>query len=260
MKITDEGRRVGREIKNYLAVNRISREQFCFETKLGKSTVDKLITGLYSEATLQIVLERTKFVRSNSFAAKRLGGYARSAWTGYLSEYLFLQPSITGSGAISALGVSIAWDDNLPGLVLVQKVEKLQERAAMGALWIPHERSPLIYVQALNSDGGDSYGRYLILSTMVGEPVMRGLMLTVNNIVANAWVPVALPIVLRRVGDGEQIAPENLGNIDPQHPKFSVYQSELKSTLDKQFAHLVISDARPHQSAKAGVARRKRGR
>ena len=54
MPIDDEKRRVGREIKKYLASNRISREQFCFETKLGKSTVDKLITGIlenYQSAT-----------------------------------------------------------------------------------------------------------------------------------------------------------------------------------------------------------------
>jgi hypothetical protein len=89
----DDKRAIGKEIKRYLAVNRISREQFCFQTKLGKSTVDKLITGLYSDATLQIVLERTSFVRSNSFAAKHLGGYARSAWTGYLRRKL---PGIFG--------------------------------------------------------------------------------------------------------------------------------------------------------------------
>jgi hypothetical protein len=68
-----EKRAVGRDIKKYLAVNRISREEFSFQTKLGKSTIDKLITGIYSENTLQIVLDRTSFVRNNSFAAKQLG-------------------------------------------------------------------------------------------------------------------------------------------------------------------------------------------
>jgi adenylate cyclase len=38
----------------------MSREQFAFKTKLGKSTVDKLLIGLFSERTLAIVEEHTK--------------------------------------------------------------------------------------------------------------------------------------------------------------------------------------------------------
>ena len=48
-------KRVTAEIRDYLARERISREQFAFKTKLGKSTVDKLLTGLYSDRTLAIV-------------------------------------------------------------------------------------------------------------------------------------------------------------------------------------------------------------
>ena len=86
MDDTSDKRQIGRDIKRYLAVNRISREEFSFQTKLGKSTIDKLVTGIYSEATLQIGLERTSFVRNNSFAARQYGGYSRAAWTGAWPE------------------------------------------------------------------------------------------------------------------------------------------------------------------------------
>ena len=46
-------------IRDYIARERISREQFAFRTKLGKSTVDKLLTGLFSERTLAIVESHT---------------------------------------------------------------------------------------------------------------------------------------------------------------------------------------------------------
>ena len=46
-------------IRDYLARERMSREQFAFKTKLGKSTVDKLLTGLYSDRTLVIVETHT---------------------------------------------------------------------------------------------------------------------------------------------------------------------------------------------------------
>ena len=250
MPIDDEKRRVGREIKKYLASNRISREQFCFETKLGKSTVDKLITGIYSDATLQIVLERTKFVRNNAFASKRLGGYARSAWSGYLRDYLFLQPSISGDDDLVVIRVAIEWDDNLPGLALIQKSGKSSERNCIGALWIPHERSPLIYIQPI-----DTVGRMLIVSTMLGEPLMRGLMLTVNNLVANAYVPVAVPILLRRLEEGEEITPGELGTINSLNPKFASYQSELRRILEKQFGRLISPGLTATHRSKAQRAR-----
>jgi adenylate cyclase len=55
----DEKKRVAAVIRDYLARERISREQFAFKTKLGKSTVDKLLTGLFSDKTLAIVESHT---------------------------------------------------------------------------------------------------------------------------------------------------------------------------------------------------------
>ncbi len=56
----DDKKRIATAIKDYLARERISREQFAFRTKLGKSTVDKLLTGLFSDRTLSIVESHTK--------------------------------------------------------------------------------------------------------------------------------------------------------------------------------------------------------
>jgi adenylate cyclase len=51
----DDKKRIAAIIRDYLARERISREQFAFKTKLGKSTVDKLLIGLFSDKTLSIV-------------------------------------------------------------------------------------------------------------------------------------------------------------------------------------------------------------
>jgi TolB-like protein len=57
---TMNGRKqVAAAIKDYIARERMSREQFAFKTKLGKSTVDKLLIGLFSERTLSIVEKHT---------------------------------------------------------------------------------------------------------------------------------------------------------------------------------------------------------
>jgi TolB-like protein/Tfp pilus assembly protein PilF len=55
----DGRKRVAAAIKDYIARERVSREQFAFKTKLGKSTVDKLLTGLFSERTLSVVEKHT---------------------------------------------------------------------------------------------------------------------------------------------------------------------------------------------------------
>ncbi len=56
----DSRKRIAAAIKDYIARERISREQFAFKTKLGKSTVDKLLTGLFSDRTLSIVEGHTR--------------------------------------------------------------------------------------------------------------------------------------------------------------------------------------------------------
>jgi len=50
----EDRKRIAAIIRDYLARERISREQFAFKTKLGKSTVDKLLIGLFSGRTAWI--------------------------------------------------------------------------------------------------------------------------------------------------------------------------------------------------------------
>src|SRR5215468_4202726 len=56
----DGRKQIASAVKDYIARERLSREQFAFKTRLGKSTVDKLLIGLFSDRTLTIVEEHTK--------------------------------------------------------------------------------------------------------------------------------------------------------------------------------------------------------
>ena len=55
----DDRKRIAGVIRDHLARQRISREQFAFRTKLGRSTVDKLLVGLFSDRTLAVVEAET---------------------------------------------------------------------------------------------------------------------------------------------------------------------------------------------------------
>jgi adenylate cyclase len=62
--------RITGAIRDYIARQRISREEFAHRTKLGKSTVDKLLVGLYSDRTLAIVEETTGLALREADAPK----------------------------------------------------------------------------------------------------------------------------------------------------------------------------------------------
>lgn len=55
----DARKRIAATVRDYLARERLSREQLSFRTKLGKSTIDKLLIGLFSDRTLSVVEKET---------------------------------------------------------------------------------------------------------------------------------------------------------------------------------------------------------
>lgn len=57
--MSDGHKRVAAAVRAHIAREHISREEFAFRTRLGKSTIDKFMTGLFSERTLAIVEDRT---------------------------------------------------------------------------------------------------------------------------------------------------------------------------------------------------------
>ena len=96
MPIADTDRdRIVQAIRTYIAKERISRDEFAQRAKLGKSTVDKLVVGLFSEKTiLQIEsLLKIKLVNSgiaDEMAAEELGDI-REATHSTLWESTFLR-------------------------------------------------------------------------------------------------------------------------------------------------------------------------
>src|SRR5262245_46657106 len=60
MDTMEAQKRIAATVRDYLARERISREQLSFRTRLGKSTIDKLLIGLFSDRTLSIVEKHTK--------------------------------------------------------------------------------------------------------------------------------------------------------------------------------------------------------
>ena len=81
-------------IRTYMARERISRDEFARRTKLGKSTVDKSVTGLFSERTI-LHIEARLNVRLRAAqeisAPAEYGSYTRDEGSYFLGEYTFAQ-------------------------------------------------------------------------------------------------------------------------------------------------------------------------
>ena len=231
-----EKRNTARAIREHMTRARLSREAFAFKTKLGKSTVDKLLIGLFSSRTLSIV-EETLQVRFRHFdvveakADEGLGGYSRSDVSIYEGPYLFVRPSFKEEKVILAFQMSIVWDEATAGLSLRQAGES--DHPQSGAISIPKVSFHLfIYSSDL------SCTRHLILSRLDAELKMRGLMLTLANTFANSYVPVSVPVVLMKLPNEDQSA---YGRLDSNHAMYSRYKQELALAEERGFVQQISS-------------------
>jgi hypothetical protein len=109
----DDRKKIVEAVRAYIARERISREEFAQRAKLGKSTVDKLVVGIFSEKTiLQIESQLTTSLRKGETAGEQAGEeygkYSREETANYVGEYVFARPSFQGEGVILAFPMEIA--------------------------------------------------------------------------------------------------------------------------------------------------------
>lgn len=76
----DDVKRMVSTIRDYIAREHISRDEFAFRTKLGRSTVDKLLVGHFSERTLAVVEGHTGLSLRPPRDSVHRGGGVSSGW------------------------------------------------------------------------------------------------------------------------------------------------------------------------------------
>ncbi|HEU0158693.1 MAG TPA: hypothetical protein VFR00_05255, partial [Hyphomicrobiaceae bacterium] len=82
-------KRIVQAIRSYIARERISRGEFAERAKLGKSTVDKLVVGLFSEKTILQIESQLKISLvggggPGEAAAEDLGRYTKEETQNYV--------------------------------------------------------------------------------------------------------------------------------------------------------------------------------
>lgn len=231
-----ERRRITEAIRTYMARERISREEFAQRARLGKSTIDKLATGIFSERTiLQIEARLNIKLReagaSTATAPPEYGSYTREEGSYFVGQYVFTRPSFHEPAIVQAFHMEIVWGEKDNVLELRELPRKDEVSPQLGKIHIPRG-SNHIFV-ASNENG---WLQALILSQLNVLKRMNGIMLTMGHAFANIYSPVAVPVVMTK---HDKVEPGLVGRIGPTSALYKTYRAELLAVERENFAKWV---------------------
>lgn len=221
-------------VRAYMAKERISREEFAARTKLGKSTVDKLVVGLFSEKTvLQVEAQLGTSLLSSGggaeFAAEAVGKYTLEDTKKYIGDYVFARPSFRDENVIHAFHMGVEWDRNAKALMVKEKSKGKNEKVLQfGTIYIPRAS---MHIFILSTEG--AWVKSIILSQLDIYKRMKGLMLTMGRAFGNVYAPMAMPIIMNQC---EQVRECMVGTITPSSPVYEEYLQDLQAVEQEQYA------------------------
>lgn len=233
--------RIIRAIRTYIARERISRAEFALRARLGKSTVDKLVVGIFSEKTiLQVEAQLNLGLRRSDegveFAREEFGRYTRDDTRNYVGEYVFARPSFQDSSIIYAFRMEIMWDREEKVLLVKESAPHKKEAPQFGKIHIPRAS---MHIFILSNERG--WLKSVILSQIDIYKRMKGMMLTMGNAFANVYAPVALPVIMNKY---DKIESAMIGKILPDTPFYAEYNQDLLSVERSQYAKWVRLEPR----------------
>jgi hypothetical protein len=233
MHIEDTDRqKIVQAVRTYIAKERISREEFALRARLGKSTVDKLVVGIFSAKTIlqvesQLNINLRQAGGGVEFADEELGKYTRDDTKNYPGHYVFARPSFNEDGVIHAFHMEIEWDGAARGLLLKERARD-KKVLQFGKIYIPRAS---MHIFILSSEGG--WLKSVVLSQLDIYKRMKGLMLTMGRAFANVYAPMAMPVIMNK---HDKIDDRMVGRIARSSPMYEEYNQELSAVERDQFA------------------------
>lgn len=223
-------------IQRYLDANGLARKDLIRE-HLSKSSIEKLFQGDFTERTLNKVegILKTSFQKPaarQDAAAKSVGGYVFDAVENLQGDYLCIRPMFANPANFNAYVIAIAWSDAQNCLVFEEKSRFDGKYRQYGTVYIPFGTA---FMNLVSSSAGNV--RTILLSLPDSDDMMRGIISTLSNPKGSIHIPVAAPIILRKLRPAEE--PE-LGVIPPDHRRYGEYQSWLASVLTEEFGIFAI--------------------
>jgi hypothetical protein len=231
---------IANAIQRYLDANGLARKDLIRE-HLSKSSIEKLFQGDFTERTLNKVegILKTSFqsqpTSREDTAAKSVGGYVFDAVDYLQGDYLCVRPMFANPASFNAYLVAISWSDDQKCLVFEEKSRFDGKYKQKGTVYIPFGTS---FMNLVSSSAGNV--RTILLSLPDSEDMMRGIISTLSNPKGSIYIPVAAPIVLRKLRTEEK--PE-LGIIAENHRSHDEYRSWLATVLTEEFGIFAVPQA-----------------
>ena len=132
-------------------------------------------------------------------AAKSVGGYVFDAVDYLQGDYLCVRPMFANSANFNAYLITIAWSDDQKCLVFEEKSRFDGKYRQVGTVYIPFGTA---FMDLVSSSAGNV--RTVLLSLPDTENIMRGIISTLSNPKGSIYIPVAAPIVLRKLPAAEE--------------------------------------------------------
>lgn len=229
-------------IREEIARRRLSRQTVADTARISLSTLEKALSGR-RPFTLQTIVRleaafgvslRALTVNggaSNGTAPDELGNYNRTAVAWLEGPHLTIRPSFGDPKAVYAYRTDITWDDATSRLRFREAERVDSDYVQFGDVAVPHQSGHIYLVT--NRHGQH---RMVVVSRPVITGEMHGLLMTLQAGRGAHLSPIATPIVLRPIANGERPA---FGKIGSSHDAFAGYSRLLRKTISDQFATLL---------------------
>ena len=243
----EDRKAIASAIQRHLDAIGLARKDLIRE-HLSKSSIEKLFQGDFTERTLNKVegILKTSFQRQpkarEDTAAKSVGGYVFDAVEYLQGDYLCVRPMFANPANFNAYLISMTWSDAQKCLVFEEKSRFDGKYRQIGTVYIPFGTA---FMNLVSSSAGNV--RTILLSLPDSEDMMRGIISTLSNPKGSIYIPVAAPIVLRKLRAGEE--PE-LGVIARDNRRYAEYQSWLATVLTEEFG--IFAVPQPSAQRKSG--------
>jgi len=225
---------IAEAIKRHLQAKGISRKKLERED-LHISTIDKALSGHFSEATL-VKLEailgtvfRPDAIPAGDDAPEELGSYSFRAVDSLQGDYLFLRCVFSNPTIIFAYIIEIRWDKSRPCLIFKER-SRADAKHAQGSVYIPFGK-PFMNLTTI------SHGsiRSIITSLPDEHESGKGIITSLHNPRGAMFVPAVSPAVLRRI----EIDAPALGLINSDDRNYDEYRDLLASVVTEQYGLFV---------------------
>lgn len=224
-------------IQRHLDVHGLARKDL-IRDYLSKATIDKLFQGEFSERTLTKIegILKTSFGAGGPNAPERraphqLGGYSYESAAPLQGDYLCVRPMFSDKVNLSAYLIAITWSD-------AERCLRFEERARHDDKYTKHGQVSiplgLPFLNLIAENAGVL--RMILLSHPDHNGVCRGIISTLSNPKGAIYIPVAAPIFLRRLKDGER---PQTGLITPESDSFAAHLAELATVAAEDYGAFV---------------------